>query len=42
MFQVKVFEHLILYKKLSGHICLPPSGLELGAFKDRYVLIWGK
>ncbi len=31
MLQMKVFEHRILYKKVSGHICLSPTRVELEA-----------
>ncbi len=30
MLQIKVVENYILYKKLNGHTCLFPLGVELG------------
>ncbi len=35
---MKVVEHSISYKKLSGCLCLSPPGVELGGSKD--VLNW--
>ncbi len=34
MFQIKVLQNLISYKKLSWRICVSPSGVEQGGSKD--------
>ncbi len=35
--QIKIDENEISYKKVSGHVHLPSTGVQLGASKDRYV-----
>ncbi len=42
MLQIKVVEHWIPYKKVGGHICLSPPGVELGCSKDCYLLKYYK
>ncbi len=36
--EIKVFENLISYKKVSRRTCISPPGVELGGSKNRYVL----
>ncbi len=35
--QLEVFEHYILYKKISGRTCLSPQRVEAGGSKDQCV-----
>ncbi len=35
--KIKIVENEISYKKVNGHTCLPPPGVELGTSKDGYV-----